>query len=113
MDQLFLIEPDFQDPDFPGRRFYCWHCVLIEGLLSIYPSLQQKINIFRIDWMRPRTRVIAEVGPDNQSLPLLVLSEGKESRHQTGSWQGRSFIADKDAILRYFSEEFGISEAHP
>ncbi len=33
-DHLYLLAPDFTDPAFPGRRFYCWHCALIEGVLA-------------------------------------------------------------------------------
>ncbi len=30
--------PDFTDPALPGRRFYCWHCALIEGVLAGFPT---------------------------------------------------------------------------
>lgn len=42
---------------------------------------------------------------ESQSLPLLILGEGKQSKHQTGVWQGRSFISDKNAILEYLADE--------
>lgn len=113
MDTLFLIRSGFHDPEFPNRTFYCWHCVLIEGLLATYPELEKRIEVKRVDWLRPRRSVIAVVGVENQSLPLLVLSEGKASKYQTGSGHGRSFISDKDALLLYFAEEYGIPEPHP
>jgi hypothetical protein len=25
-DRLLLLKPGFEDPAFPGQRFYCWHC---------------------------------------------------------------------------------------
>ncbi len=113
MEKLFLLKPQFQDPDYPGQTFFCWHCALMEGVLKMYPQLLQKIEIHRIEWPRPRTELISEVGPENQSLPLLILGQGKDSIHQTGSLQGRSFIANKDSILSYFSEEYGIPQVHP
>jgi hypothetical protein len=113
MDKLFLLKSQFRDPDFPDRTFFCWHCALMEGLLQLFPVLQEKLQISRIEWQRPRQEVIHEAGPENQSLPLLVLQEGKSSKHQTGSWQGRALIGDKDAILRHFAEEYGIPEVHP
>jgi hypothetical protein len=113
MDKLFLLKPSFANPALPGRLFYCWHCALLEGLLAMYPELNSKIQVSRVDWERPRGPVIAEVGPENQSLPLIVLREGEASRHETGRWKNRSFIADKDAILKYLSEEYGIAESHP
>jgi len=24
-DRLLLLRPGFEDPAFPGQRFYCWH----------------------------------------------------------------------------------------
>jgi hypothetical protein len=113
MDKLYLLKSQFEDPAFPGRTFFCWHCTLMKGLLSIHPILLQKIEIFRVAWPRPRTEVISQVGLDNQSLPLLVLSEGKISTYQTGVYQSRSFISDKDAILKYLADEYGIPDVHP
>jgi hypothetical protein len=36
-DRLFLLKPDFANPAFPGDRFYCWHCALLEGVLVSFP----------------------------------------------------------------------------
>ncbi|WP_035706588.1 DUF3088 family protein, partial [Bradyrhizobium genomosp. I (2014)] len=60
-----------------------------------------------------RQPVIALVGEQNQSLPLLVLADGATSPHQTGSHAGRAFIADKDAILAALSERHGFPDPHP
>jgi len=112
-DRLFLLRPGFEDPAYPGRRFYCWHCALIEGLLASFPALAEKLDVERIAWPKPRQDVIALVGEENQWLPLLVLADGTTSRHQTGSHRGRAFIADKDAILAALSERHGFPEPHP
>lgn len=112
-DRLFLLAPDFEDPAFPGRRFYCWHCALMEGVLASFPELAGRIDVERIAWPRPRQAVIALVGEANQSLPLLVLAEGVTSPHQTGHHQGRAFIADKDGILATLSERHGFPDPHP
>ena len=47
-DRLFLLRPGFEDPAYPGRRFYCWHCVLIEGLLASFPQLAERLDVERI-----------------------------------------------------------------
>jgi len=57
--------------------------------------------------------VIALVGEANQSLPLLVLADGATSSHSIGSYQGRAFIAHKDAILAALSERHRFPEPHP
>ncbi|WP_027547009.1 DUF3088 domain-containing protein [Bradyrhizobium sp. WSM2254] len=112
-DLLFLLRPGFEDPAYPGRRFYCWHCALMEGVLASFPQLADKLDVERIAWPQPRQAVIALVGAENQSLPLLVLADGTTSRHQTGSHRGRAFIADKDAILAALSERHGFPDPHP
>ncbi|MEY9403481.1 hypothetical protein ABIF66_001115 [Bradyrhizobium japonicum] len=112
-DRLFLLRPGFEDPAFPGQRFYCWHCALIEGVLALFPKLAEKLDVERIAWPRPRLPVIALVGEENQLLPLLVLADGTTSPHQTGSHHGRAFIADKDAILAALSERHGFPDPHP
>ncbi|MEH3143864.1 MAG: DUF3088 domain-containing protein [Methylobacterium frigidaeris] len=112
-DRLFLLTPGFEDPAYPGRRFYCWHCALIEGVLASFPALATRLAIERIAWPLPRREVIAAVGDANQSLPLLVLAEGVRSRHETGASQGRGFVADKDGILAVLAERHGFPDPHP
>jgi hypothetical protein len=110
---LFLLRPGFEDPAFPGRRFYCWHCALVEGVLASFPQLKGRIDVERIPWSRPRQAVIALVGEENQSLPLLVLAPDASSVHQTGRHHGRAFVADKDKILAALAERHGSPDPHP
>ena len=87
--RLFLLKPDFADPAYPGQRFYCWHCALLEGVLASFPALQAKIDVERIPWPRPRQAVVAIVGEDNQSLPMLVLAADAPDELATGSFRGQ------------------------
>jgi len=112
-DRLFLLRPGFEDPAYPRQIFYCWHCALLEGVLTSFPALADRLDVERIAWPKPRQAVIALVGAEKQSLPLLVLADGTTSPHQTGSHQGRAFIADKDAILAALSERHGFPDPHP
>lgn len=112
-DKLYLLRPDFEDPAYPGQRFYCWHCALLEGVLASFPQLTKALDVERIEWPRPRKELIDLVGEDNQSLPLLVLANGENSPHQTGNYQGRAFIADKDGILAALTERHGFPKPHP
>ncbi|MGV1963574.1 MULTISPECIES: DUF3088 domain-containing protein [Agrobacterium] len=112
-DKLFLLRPDFEDPSYPGQRFYCWHCALMEGVLASFPELAKRFDVERIEWARPRLPVIRIVGEENQSLPLLVLADGATSPHQTGMYQGRGFISEKDKILAALSERHGFPDPHP
>lgn len=112
-DKLFLLKPGFEDPAYPGQQFYCWHCALMEGVLTSFSDLASRIDVERIAWPRPRREVIDLVGEENQSLPLLVLAQGDKSPHQTGSYEGLAFISDKDKILAALAERHGFPVAHP
>ena len=112
-DRLFLLKPNFEDPGYPGQRFYCWHCALLEGVLASFPSLLSKIDVERIAWPKPRRAVVEIVGEDNQSLPLLVLAAGAPDKLATGEFRGQKFVDGKDAILAVFSRRHGIPYPHP
>ncbi len=112
-DRLIILDVDFADPAFPDQQFYCWHCVLMEGLLSAYPEMAEKLDVERISWPRPRQEVIDLIGPDNQSVPVLVLADDAPDGLETGRYGTHRFIDDKDAILRALSIRYGIAAPHP
>jgi len=112
-DKLIILKPGFEDPAYPGQIFYCWHCALLEGVLASFPDLATRLDVERVSWPRPRREVIELVGEENQSLPLLVLTEGETSPHQTGIHEGRAFISEKDKILAALSERHGFPVSHP
>jgi hypothetical protein len=112
-DTLFLLQAGFEDPAYPGKKFFCSDCTLLDGLLTSFPLLAQRMDVIRIAWPRPRDAVIAIVGEDNQSLPLLVLANGVKSKYQTGTFHGRNFISDKNAILAALAERHGFPNPHP
>jgi hypothetical protein len=112
-DRLIILNVDFEDPAFPGQRFYCWHCVLMEGLLAAFPALAARIDVERIAWPRPRKEVIALIGEENQSLPVLVLADDAPAGLETGRFGERRFVEGKDAILHALSVRHGIPVPHP
>jgi hypothetical protein len=112
-DKLIILKPGFADPAYPGQVFYCWHCVLMEGLLATFPVLAERIDVARIAWPRPRAEVVAEIGPNNQSLPVLILADDAPAGLETGRSNGRRFVAGKDAILKALAARHGIPDPHP
>ena len=112
-DRLLLLRPDFRDPAYPGQRFYCWHCALIEGVLASFPELAARIDVQRVAWERPREPVVRYVGAENQSLPLLILAADAPAEFATGRYGATRFVAGKDAILSLLSRRHGIPEPHP
>lgn len=112
-DKLFLVRPDFQDPAFPGKRFYCWHCALMEGLLASFPELRRCLDVERIDWPHPRASLVSLLGPENQSVPVLVLAKGASIDLPHKRHGDCRFIDDKDTILAALSQRHGLPAPHP
>lgn len=100
MDKLFLLKPGFQDPARDtGKSYYCPPCTLIEGVLSFYPELRQKLEVNYVDFKRPRPAIIELIGEENQSCPTLIKPDG-------------TFINDPDFILDYLADTYGIGYSH-
>jgi Protein of unknown function (DUF3088) len=112
-DRLILLKPDFEDPAYPGKRFYCWHCALLEGVLASFPSLRSTIDVERIAWPKPRQALVDIIGQSNQSLPVLLLATDAPPELATGDFRGQKFVDDKDAILAALSQRHGIPWPHP
>jgi len=117
-DTLIILQSDFADPAYPDQRFYCWHCMLMEGLLASFPALQSRIDVMRIAWPKPRAEVVALIGIENQSVPVLILADDAPDLEtgaglETEIWGGRRFVTGKDAILRALAVRHGIPDPHP
>ncbi|TRL36461.1 DUF3088 domain-containing protein [Rhizobium straminoryzae] len=109
-DRLFLIRPGFEDPNRPGKTFVCPYCNQIEGLLGAFPDLAARIEVVRVGFPRPRADVIAVVGEENQSLPLLVFAD--EAPEDAGRAGSLSFIQDTRRILDFLAERHGFPSLH-
>ncbi len=112
-DTLILLSPGFEDPAFPGKQFFCWHCALLEGVIASFPTLASQLLIERVAWPRPRQSVIARVGEANQSLPLLLLARGSSTGLATGEHNGQHFVSGKDEIVNALHVRHGIPLPHP
>jgi len=73
---LFVLEPGFYDGD--EGPFYCPHSAAIEGILKYLPEIEEKVDVRRIDFQRPRKEVIELIGEENQGSPVLVLTKNTE-----------------------------------
>jgi hypothetical protein len=109
-DTLFILRPGFfKDADGP---FYCGDSVSVEGLLSFYPQLRGAVDVKYIDAPRPRQAIVARIGDDNQSAPVLVLGNGQTPKDSTIAVQehdGTRFINDPADIRRYLSSQYGVA----
>ncbi|ACB95474.1 DUF3088 domain-containing protein [Beijerinckia indica] len=111
-DKLFLIEPGFQDAQKPGERFVCPHCNQVEGLLSAFPDLATRLDVERIPFARPRKPVIALLGEDNQSLPLLILGKEAPIPADAEHYGENAFVNTTARILELLSERHGFPRLH-
>ena len=112
-DRLVLLEARFEDPAFPGQQFYCWHCMLLEGLVARFPTLHDTLDVVRIPWPRPRHALITLLGEQHQSLPVLIFAAGAPDDLVCGAANGLQFADDKDIILRALAVRHGLPVPHP
>nr|WP_234894756.1 DUF3088 domain-containing protein [Agrobacterium vitis] len=110
---MFLIKPPFTDPEYPGSQFYCWHCALIEGVLSYFPSCIENLEVNRIEWKRPRMPIVNLLGEANQALPVLILAKSGDFTEDLNSANGNYFSNEPMKILRLLAERHRFPEAHP
>jgi hypothetical protein len=110
---LFMLAPDFADAAHPGQRFFCPHCAVIEGVLALFPQLNDELDIRRIAFPRPRQTVIELIGEANQSMPELVLPPGEKSERASGEFNGRAFASGETKIIQVLVERYGIPAPHP
>ncbi|AOI87971.1 DUF3088 domain-containing protein [Burkholderia pseudomultivorans] len=109
-DTLFILRPGFfKDSDGP---FYCGDSVAVEGLLSFYPQLRDAVDVEYVDAPRPRQLIVALIGADNQSAPVLVLGRDRtpaDDTIATREHNGRRFIDSPADIRRYLSSQYGVA----
>lgn len=114
-DQLFLLTPLFPHASLGAGLFHCPSCAQLEGLLSYFPFLRSRIEVSYVDFARPRPEIVALLGSENQSCPVLVLGgavpAGMAVQHHAPT--GRNFIAGAAAISVYLAAAHGISSPHP
>lgn len=110
---LFLLAPNFEDEKYPGQRFFCNHCALIEGVLASFPELLDVVDVRRIAFPRPRGEVVDLIGEASQSLPVLVLPPGEPSPEATSSENGRFFVSGAEKIIQALVGRGQIPPPHP
>lgn len=111
-DLLILIAPGFEDPAHPGRRFFCPDCNQVEGVLASNPGLAGTIEVKRVPFPRPRADVIALLGAENQSLPVLILGDAAPVPADAQQHGGRAFVNDTRRILELIAERHGAPFPH-
>jgi hypothetical protein len=112
-DTLFLLTPGFCDGD--GAPYYCPFCTIFEGLLHLYPSLASQIDVRRVAFAKPRSKIVALLGADHQSCPVLVLGEKSTNPSDNIRFEtvgNLRFIDEPEDIGNYLSAAYGIPRPH-
>ena len=84
-------------------------------MLSYYPALRDKIEIYHIDFQRPRPTLVSELGEENQGCPKLILGDPTRpvpSNVTVNEAKGRRFISDDIETCRYLAKTYGVGEPH-
>lgn len=110
---LFLLPPDFLDPEEGEGPYVCPHCMAVEGLLSVYPVLRRSLDVRYVPFIRPRTEIIELLGEAHQSCPVLVLPVGAVSSVAAQeSVAGRLVFKGEHAIAEALAEAYGTGRMH-
>lgn len=100
-----MLKPDFTDAGF---RQFCSECAMVEGMLSFYPDIRLNLDIKYIGFTRPRPEIVAELGPEHQSSPCLILGDPSRAKKappnvRVKSSNGKQFINDPYEICEYLA----------
>lgn len=113
-DALFVIGAPFEDPEYPGKTWFCRDCATMEAALSYNPDWERQIDVQRLAYPRPRWPVIELIGEENQSLPVLIFGDGSavpEGAKRAAN--GVAFLTEPRLILRYLTATYGGVGQHP
>ena len=117
MDQLFLLNPNFNDDRIGkiNQLYYCPFNAMIEGVLKYFPKIREELNITYVDFPRPRKAIIQILGEEHQGTPLLIIEREDVQLNSLNiqTANGRKFLHGSSEIAEYFSRAFGIALPHP
>ena len=108
-DRLYLLKPDFADEGF---KQFCSECAMVEGMLSFYPQIREKLDIRYINFTRPRPEIVAELGPENQSSPVIILADPNTAKKTPNVkpkvHDGKTFLNDPYEVCEYLAAMHGV-----
>jgi hypothetical protein len=83
--------------------------------LKFAPEVEDRIEVRRIDFQRPRRQIVELVGAENQGCPVMVLEKGAAAppEAKTSLETGRAFISGTEAICDFLGRRFNVVRPHP
>ena len=118
MNILFLLPSAFLDHNIPPKdqMYFCPDCALIEGMLSYFPELRNRIDIRYIAYERPRTEIVTLLGEEYQNCPLLIIHENPVAFNDNvdvKTANGICFLNSGTTIAQFLAKQYGFSMPHP
>jgi Protein of unknown function (DUF3088) len=111
-DQLYLLRPGFTNAGL--GPLYCSDTAPVEGVLSFFPQLRELIDVHYLEFARPRPPPIKALGERYQSLPTLILAEGREliDKELEPKRAGDTrFFCDEKSIRHYLSTQHNLPQS--
>lgn len=105
-DTLFMLPPGFEDNN---RHEYCPECVEMWGLLSMFPSIKESLDVSYAPIHKPRPDMVDILGDKNQNCPTLVLHTDSPRFENCGimTYRGHDFINNARDIGKYYFHRYG------
>jgi Protein of unknown function (DUF3088) len=111
-DKLFLLKPGYLNVDV--GPLYCSDSVPVEGMLSFFPELRNLLEVQYLGFPRPRTALVALLGEERQSLPVLVIDRDRKLKAgapEPDTSAATRFLNDERKIRQYLSAQYGFPVA--
>lgn len=111
---MYLLKPDFLEGN---ATFFCGECAMVEGMLSFYPQLRKELDIHYVGYARPRPAIVAELGPEHQSSPCLVVADPARAARVAPNAKlqhanGKAFLNDPYAVCDYLAAAHKTGQLH-
>jgi len=112
-DRLYLLTPDFTDAGF---KQFCTECAMVEGMMNFYPNVRPRLDIKYIKFTKPRPEIVAELGPEHQASPCLIITDPARAQKAPANVKvktsnGKQFLNDPYEICEYLASVHGVG--HP
>ena len=111
-DQLYLLRPGFINAGI--GPLYCNDSAPVEGMLSFFPKLRELVDVQYVEFPRPRVPLVAALGAEHQSLPVLIVAPGRKLKAggpKPETANDRQFFANERSVRDYLSVQYGLPQA--
>jgi len=108
-DQLYLLRPGFMNG--PHGPLYCSDSVGVEGVLSFFPQLRTLLDVHYLEFPRPRAALVAALGEEHQSVPVLIVARGRDLKRgvpEPRGAKGERFFGDGKSIQEYLALQYDL-----